>query len=378
MRSPSMRSMNPRVPTRTFSVWTVEHEENEIVSQRVQIFRSRDAATPSARLARGRGLPDAASASRSVAAAIAAAAVAGGILLTPGPAAASVLSYGSITGLEADADVGACGGSIGCVDSQEQLITPATSAQTASAVDGNTADGGQNTSNAFAISNFASQHVYAEAYASYTGSYYGSYAETKAVSDTYDVFDVPNNGGGPVAVNFKITGSETPTQGIYGASDTMYFQFLVYDITHGNVIENYTLIDSYTFSGPAAFTISYNAPPGDKLSIESDFEADAYVSSYDYDALGNHLNVVADFSHTLTYTLVGAAGLGDIVGESGHDYSLPLSSGSTVPEPSTWVLIFLGFAAAGLVRLRRAKTAKRSPPPPLVAPANSYQAPQQT
>jgi hypothetical protein len=324
------------------------------VSQRVQIIHNRDAAAPSLQLAEGRRRHDAALASRSLAAAISGAALAGAILAAPGPAAASSLSYGNVSGLIADVGVGGCGGSVGCGESKEKKIAPATNADTAAIADSDTRFGGQNTSNASAVSNFASQHAYAEAFASYTGSYYGSYAETSAVSDTYEVIDGAANFGGPVTATFNISGSETPTSGIYGASDGLYFQFTVYDMTTGALIKNYIYESFYSFAGPVTLAISYDATAGDKLGIESDFEASAYVSSIDYDSGGNHLNVIADFSHTLTYTLVGAAGTGHIVGESGHDYFY--NPAAAAPEPSTWALAligFLGVALTGFIQGRR-------------------------
>lgn len=76
------------------------------------------------------------------------------------------------------------------------------------------------------------------------------------------------------------------------------------------------------------------------------------MSSIDYDGLGHHLNVVADFGHTLTYTLVGSPGSGDIIGESGHDYSTSLSA---VPEPATWVMMLMGFARLAFAGARGAR-----------------------
>ena len=92
---------------------------------------------------------------------------------------------------------------------------------------------------------------------------------------------------------------------------------------------------------PSNFTLSFTAIKGHELSIDSDFEADAYVSSIDYDSLGNPLEVVADYSHTLKYTITGVPGAADLIGSSGHDYAI---ASSPVSEPDGLALFAVGLA----------------------------------
>ena len=163
-------------------------------------------------------------------------------------------------------------------------------------------------------------------------------------------FDAAHSYGTPVTATFAITGSLTPTSGIYGASDGLYFQFLVYDMSRGAVVENFIYHNPDPFPGVDSFSLTYDVAAGHPYSIESDFEVDAYVSSFDYDSAGNHIDVVADFSHTLTYTLVGAAGSGHIIGESGHDY---FDNPAAVPEPATWAMTLFGFTGLAYAGRRR-------------------------
>ncbi len=244
---------------------------------------------------------------------------------------------------------GACGGSYGCGHVNSQTISPAVNSDLAHSSDFNTAFGGANTSTASAAAAFGARDAYAEAYATDNSLYYGSYAETRGDAEAYDLIDGANNGGGVDTATFTLTGWMTPTAQIFGPGSTVYFQFIAYDLTSRAVLDNVIRELDGAFSSPLTVTTSFVSNPGDTLGLDVYLEADAYVSSDTYDSLGDHLRVGSDFKDTLTYTITGAPGAPDVIGQSGHDYTPHAVSG--VPEPAAWTMMIAGLGAA--LRRRR-------------------------
>ena len=255
-------------------------------------------------------------------------------------------AYASL--LEAQAYPGACGGSAGCGILNDTTVTDPAANVVVTATQNDVRLG--NAAHAYALTSFGTQKVYADAYAT-TG-----YAETGAYSSVQDIVPASEIVGGVYTIHFNITGAFTDTTGISGASGGGYLYVNAVDNT-----TNYGLGSLNWFSTTAApgglvdFTVT--VPADHSIRLRVDFTANAYTSSNNSGAVYGPLLVVADFSHSLNYYFSAPAGSPDLIGVSGHNYSVnPLSA---VPEPATWTMLLAGVAAIGAGR-RRARRALAS------------------
>lgn len=95
---------------------------------------------------------------------------------------------------------------------------------------------------------------------------------------------------------------------------------------------------------PGVYSLVLNTQVGHSLVLYANLDVGAQVGSS-----STGIFAEADFYHSARYALTpSVAGL-NVVGQSGHDYTV-----SAVPEPSSWALMALGVAA--LVARRRAVT----------------------
>ena len=126
--------------------------------------------------------------------------------------------------------------------------------------------------------------------------------------------------------------------------------------------------ESFTVAGhtydSAGSAISYNDRSSDFIEFNISYSAGDFGGQF-FEALVNG-SIPTGLNEPLTLTasdfLAGTGGNVVVPGNGGGalygNYNLEaLDITVTAPEPSTWALTLLGFAAAGLVRLRRAKPA---------------------
>lgn len=258
------------------------------------------------------------------------------------PAAASAFTYTSL--LEAQANPGSCGGSVGCgVNNDQTVYDPAANAVVTAAQADNRFG---NTTYATALVTFGTAKVFANAYAT-TG-----YAETRAYTDTQDIIPASQIMGGVYTMNFNIAGGFTDTTGIQGASAYSYLYVDAVDNTTNNGLGSLNWFS--TVAQPNGLVVfSVNVPTGHSVRLRVSFEADAYTSSFNFGAVNGPLYVQSDYSHSLDYYITGPAGSPALIGASGHDYSINPLAG--VPEPASWAMMLLGLSAAGAgLRRRRA------------------------
>ncbi len=253
-------------------------------------------------------------------------------------------AYASL--LEAQAFPGACGGSVGCGILSDTTVTDPAANAVVTATQNDVRLG--NAAHAYALTSFGTQKVYADAYAT-TG-----YAETSAYSSVQDIIPASEIVGGIYTIHFNISGAFTDTTGISGASGGGYLYVNAVDNT-----TNYGLGSLNWFSTAAApgglVDFAVTVPADHSIRLRVDFTANAYTSSSNSGAVYGPLLVVADFSHSLNYYFSAPAGGTDLIGVSGHDYSVnPLSA---VPEPATWTMMLAGVVAVGVAGRRRARQA---------------------
>ncbi len=253
-------------------------------------------------------------------------------------AAAAPQARASVASLEVSVGAGPCGGSIGCTVGQDQTVEDPPATKVLALQENRAIPNAY--ANAYGLASFGTQRAYADAY-----NAAGGYAETGTITKVNDLLPADQISAGSHTFNFSITGWHSDVEPVYGAYAYAYFQFLAYDSVTGGNPDN-TIWESTDAVPEASLTIPVSVTPGHGISFEVTLDADAYVSSFD--ELGQ---VTADYSKTLTYYVTGP---GSLIGASGHDYSV---NPAAAPEPATWALILLGFAAAGFARLRGAKAA---------------------
>lgn len=175
-------------------------------------------------------------------------------------------------------------------------------------------------------------------------------ASSTVTSSFYDTIVVGGAGlavGTPVSyrLDFSISGSvlgalPDPTYGAFATASVS----LQDDFTRQAVFMNWDNRRNAT----GIYSLTLNTTVGHSLLLVADLKAGARVQ-------GNSLNArsaEADFYHSARYALTpSVAGL-NVVGLSGHDYTV-----SAVPEPSSWALMALGLGA--VVLRRRAVTRRR-------------------
>lgn len=188
--------------------------------------------------------------------------------------------------------------------------------------------------------------VYAEASYPLGGDGQASSTVTSSFYDTILVSGAGLAVGTPVSyrVDFSISGSvlgalPDPTYGAFATSAVS----LQDDFTRQAVVMNWDNRKNAT----GVYSLTLNTTVGHSLILSADLKAGARVQ-------GNSVNArsaEADFYHSARYALTpSVAGL-NVVGMSGHDYTV-----TAVPEPSSWALMALGLAA---VVVRRRAAARR-------------------
>lgn len=168
-------------------------------------------------------------------------------------------------------------------------------------------------------------------------------ATSTVTSSFYDTIAVSGAGlavGTPVSyrLDFSISGSvlgalPDPTFGAFATASVS----LQDDFTRQAVVMNWDNRQNAT----GIYSLTLNTTVGHSLILAADLKAGARVQ-------GNSVNArsaEADFYHSARYALTpSVAGL-NVLGMSGHDYTV-----SAVPEPSSWALMVLGLTGAALRR----------------------------
>lgn len=203
-------------------------------------------------------------------------------------------------------------------------------------------------SNAIAKGNFLGSVGLLKAYASATYPLGGDgMASSTVTSSFYDTIQVGGAGlalGTPVSyrLDVSISGSVLggPAGSNYGAFATSTVS-LQDDFTRQAAVLNW----SDKTQVPGVYTLTLNTTVGHALILSADLNVGARVQGNS--VLGRFAE--ADFYHSARFSLTpSVAGL-NVVGQSGHDYTV-----SAVPEPSSWALMALGLV--GVVLRRRAAT----------------------
>jgi hypothetical protein len=255
-----------------------------------------------------------------------------GLALTA--AAAATEATATSPSLEATAGAGACGGSISCAVSQENVVTPATNASIVPAnADSTLPDGSY--ANAHVIATFGALHVYSDAFRASGGD---AQSSTDArVVDIIPADQIVNNTLNNV---FLLNGSHSDVDHVFGNSAQVYISWDEYDAVTNRDIDSGIWFSSDT-QPEFSFTDTVFVPTGH--GVETHLE----LHTFTYSSFG--VVDVADYHDTLDYYLTTAPGGPDVIGQSGHDYAPP-----AVPEPAAWAFMLIGFGGLGAsLRFRR-------------------------
>lgn len=239
--------------------------------------------------------------------------------------------------LVANAHASAVGGCNGCGHAQDQT-TSILPSLTSSAAD--TSFGGASFADAWVKSQYGTQRAYADAFLAAGDT--SPDAQSNAFSRFIDYFSA---GTFATTANFTfaITGSHTPSDDIVGPAADAELHWSFIDVTTNTVIGfgNWSSTDA----PPPTLTASYVVPLGHVTSLLVDFSVSAYAAQR-----ADPFLVYADFKHTVRTYIDAGAGQDDVIGQSGHNYTV-----TSVPEPAAWAMLMLGFGAVGVAVRRRAR-----------------------
>lgn len=167
---------------------------------------------------------------------------------------------------------------------------------------------------------------------------------TSSFADTIAVSGAGLAVGTPVSyrLDFSIQGSVLPSPP--GSLPNAFADARVV-LQDDNTYQSVSFNWSNRTMATGVYSLVLNTQVGHSLVLYADLDVGAQVGS---SSLTGHF-AEADFYHSARYALTpSVAGL-NVVGQSGHDYTV-----SAVPEPSSWALMALGLGA--VVLRRRAAT----------------------
>jgi hypothetical protein len=228
-----------------------------------------------------------------------------------------------------------------------QSLTPATAA---SSIVKSLTDTGSDLSYADGRVNvgFGGLHSYADAHeTSLAGHAPQSDAESEFI-DYIKPWDSSPVGYTAYTLTLALSGSHSPTSGYGAFPGYSALGQVIYDIRDNRTGDVFTsgTYDT-TDATPPNFTISAGVSiPAPEAT--DDIRIDVTLSAYTYVNNGNpaYQTAVADYSDTLVVHLDALTPGASTLGASGYDYATVAS----VPEPSTWLMLFAGVAALGIKR----------------------------
>jgi hypothetical protein len=147
---------------------------------------------------------------------------------------------------------------------------------------------------------------------------------TMSLSGTHSAIDNSSGGG----YGMDITASETVTDEVKGTQTSITF-----DVAFGS--GNLT----GTFAGVV----------GENVILDSTLNVFSYAAG-DNDPYGTS---TIDYSHTVNYYLDASDPGTDLIGSTDHDYSTPLASSTSVPEPSSLAGMIFPLAVLGVMSLSK-------------------------
>jgi len=260
----------------------------------------------------------------------------GGGLLVGGasPAEASTVS------LDAVATAGPCGGSIPCTfeDNKTASSGPLTA-------DMDQTLGGHAV--AHAVTNFGTQKVYAEAF-----SPVGNLdAQARGFSRVQDY--IPGKNVSSYTFHFNIKGTQTDTSGTVGDISDATLNFSLVDDTTNFSLGDFNWDSNASPTGNYSFTASVT--PGDAIRFTVTLQASAFSTATAFGDINGPATIVADYSHSLNYFITtGTPGGPDLIGGSGHNYSIALA---TTPLPGTALMLVSGLGLMGGVSFAQRRRA---------------------